>query len=95
MKAQIKQLISAAIRNERLWKILDATVARGVDYARSERAKQEAVTRDALIEGARIAISPDLTVRNPSSARSRRIRAFEGSVSAWLLGSGLSGLEFV
>lgn len=64
MKTQIKQLISAAIRDERLWKLLDATVARGVDYARSERAKQEAVTRDALIEAARIAISPDLTVRN-------------------------------
>ena len=64
MNAQIKKLISAAIRNERIWKILDATVVRGVDYARSERAKREAARRDSLIEAARIASSPDLTVRN-------------------------------
>ena len=38
MKSQIKKLISAAVRNERVWMILAATVVRSADYARSERA---------------------------------------------------------
>jgi hypothetical protein len=60
MKPLIKKAISRAVRNDRVWKIVNATIVRIARYAERERNRAPyAVVQDAITT-----ISPDLTVRH-------------------------------
>jgi precorrin-6B methylase 2 len=62
----LRRIVTRAIRNDKLWSLLDSTIVRLVDFARWQRINGPEQYRQHLdfIQKAIMSISPDLTVRH-------------------------------